>query len=235
MSVTLLELPERRGLRLEVRGAMPSQDPAIEAAWQAACSANPKLFDGPILSVRGIDAGGGVIHAAADRFSHVVCNRPGRSMATTILSVTGVIESSIGNRPCVLLARRGRSTRSYPGMWEFAPAGGLHVPERRGALGLGHVLETLRTELAEEVGVTAHLEQARAVALVADADARSLDIIVRAHIAGPAPVLRIGGEHAWECSEARWVFVDEVASFLRDAEGGVIEPTLEIARWLGWM
>lgn len=235
MSVTLLALPEHRGLRLEIRGGMPTRDPAIEGAWQAACASNPKLFDGPILSVRGIDAGGGVIHAAPDRFSHVVCDRPGRSMATTILSVTGVIESSVGNRPCVLVARRGRATRSYPGMWEFAPAGGLHAPDRQGTLGLDRVLQTLRAELAEEVGVTSSLERARAVALVADAAARSLDIIVRAHISGNAPELRIAGEHAWECWEARWVFVDEVGRFLRSAEGGVIEPTLGIACWLGWM
>ncbi len=120
-------------------------------------------------------------------------------------------------------------------MWEFAPAGGLQVPESPAVLDVQDVLVTLRTELAEEVGVTAALQDARAVALVLDEAASSLDVVVRASIAGPGPVLSITGEHAWECAQARWVIIDGVAAFLASASGGVIEPTLEIARYLGWL
>ncbi|UYV14124.1 MAG: hypothetical protein NCW75_07485 [Phycisphaera sp.] len=230
MSVSLV--PLRAPLRIEVCGSRPALDPRVELEWAKACAGNPRLFDGEILAVDSIDASAGVIHASPDRFAHVVCPRPERP--TEILSVTGVIESTRDGEPCVLLARRGTSTRSYPGMWEFAPAGGLHVPESPSVLDLNGVMRTLRAELAEEVGVTSPLQDARVVASVVDRAARSVDIIVRATIGGPAPALSSAGEHAWECAEARWVAVERVPGFLGSAPGGVIEPTLAVARFLDW-
>lgn len=231
MSVTLL--PLRAPLRIKVSGTLPSRDPRIESGWAEACASNPRLFDGEILAVDAIDAPAGVVRASPERFAHVVCPWPGGT--TTILSVTGVIESTLDGEPCVLLARRGASTRSYPGMWEFAPAGGLHVPESPATLGLDDIMGTLRAELAEEVGVSGTLLGAQAVALVSDEDASSVDIIVRASLDGPAPGLSIPAEHAWECAQARWIAVDRVAEFLGSAPGGVIEPTFAIARFLGWV
>lgn len=209
---------------------MPARDPRIEDSWSLACARNPRLFDGEILAVDSIDAPAGLIRASRERFAHVVCPRPERS--TVILSVTGVIESVLDGERCVLLAQRGALTRSYPGMWEFAPAGGLQASAA--LVHLDGVLVTLRAELGEEVGVRAALHDARAVALVHDEVASSLDVVVRASLAGPAPVLSIAGEHAWECARARWVGVGDVASFLETAPGGVIEPTLAIASFLGW-
>jgi hypothetical protein len=233
VSATLL--PLGGAIRIVVRGAQPARDQRVEGCWAAACEDNPRLFDGPILAVRAIDAGSGVVAASPERFAHVVCPGPGRSMATTILSVTGVIEVSVDGVDHVLLARRGLATRSYPGMWEFAPAGGLHVPASPAVLGLDDVMATLRAELVEEVGVEAPLGGAQAVALVADAEARSLDVIVRARIAGEAPPLRIGGAHAWECAEALWVAISELPAVFDGCQGGVITPTVEVARWLGWL
>jgi 8-oxo-dGTP pyrophosphatase MutT (NUDIX family) len=229
VSVSLL--PLGGPLRIAVSGERPGLDTRIESAWVEACGRNPRLFDGEILAVASVDAAAGVVLATPERFAHVVCPRPGRP--TTILSVTGVIESVLDGERCVLLAQRGASTRSYPGMWEFAPAGGLQVS--RSALDLEGVLVTLRAELREEVGVTAALHEARAVALVLDEAASSLDVVVRASVRGPAPALSIAGEHAWECARARWVPLEGVASFLLDAPGGVIEPTWAIARFLGWV
>lgn len=233
MSVRLL--PLGGPLRIVTRGSAPALDPRVEACWAAACRENPRLFDGPILGVRAIDAFAGVVSASPDRFAHVVCPRPGMGVPTTILSVTGVIEADVGGTAHVLLARRGAATRSYPGMWEFAPAGGLRVPAVPSVVGLGAVMETLCAELAEEVGVDAPLRGARPVALVVDPAACSVDVIVRASIDGAAPPLRIAGEHAWECAEAKWVAVAEVGSFLGACRGAVIEPALCVARWLGWM
>lgn len=230
MSVTLL--PLRAPLRIEVSGTLPSRDPRIESEWAEACVSNPRLFDGEILAVDAIDAPTGVVRASPERFAHVVCPPPGRS--TTILSVTGVVESTLDGEPCVLLARRGASTRSYPGMWELAPAGGVHVPKLPTTLGLDDILGTLRAELAEEVGVTKPLRNTRAVAFVADGAASSVDIVLRATLDGPAPALFIAAERAWECTQAQWVVLERVAEFLQSAPGGFIEPTLAIARFLGW-
>lgn len=235
MSVAFLPLNAGLPLRIGVRGQPPDRSPAIERQWQAACTTNPRLFDGAILAVRSIDPAGATIDASPDRFAHVVCPPPSQAVRTTILSVTGVIEAEKDAARCMLLAKRGSQTRSYPGMWEFAPAGGLHAVDAPATLSIDHVLRTLKAEMFEEVGITPTLLGARAIGAVTDARAASLDIIVRARIDGEAPSLKIDGEHAWECADARWVPIEELSTFFRSTEGGVIEPTLEIARYLGWI
>lgn len=235
MICSIIELAPTRPLRLEILGAMPDRDPAIQAAWNDAARQNPRLFDGPILAVQTVDPASNTIRATPERFAHVVCSRDWTTLTTTILSVTGIIEANRGGQPCILVARRGPSTRSYPGMWEFAPAGGLHPVANTSVLGLNHVLRTLRAELLEEVGIDVPLQNVQPIAVVADPTARSMDIAVRAQLPGEAPKPRIQGEHAWECSEATWVPISEVARFLLSAPGGAIEPTVALARWLGWL
>lgn len=235
MSATLLALDGNGRLRIDVRGVTPPRDCRIEAEWSRSCRANPRLFDGRILAVRGIDAVGGVIHAVPERFSHVVCAAEGVSQPVTILSVTGVIECVMDGCACVLVGRRGSATRSYPGMWELAPAGGLHAVEGRALIGFGHVLATLAAELQEEAGIVAPLLGARAVALVADPFARSVDIIVRARLEEASTPPEASGAHEWEYSSLRWVPIVGFGAFASSARGGVIEPTLAVARWLGWI
>ena len=227
MSVRFVRLS--KPLRIEVEGTRPKLHASSRTCWEAAQRANPRLFDGPILAVRSVDAASGLIVAAPDRFAHVVCQPAERTLTTTILSVTGVIEAGTPTKPMVLLAKRGPQTRSYPGMWEFAPAGGLEVPVSSGAFGLEAVVDTLRAELDEEVGVGSPLVDARAIGLVFDPLARSLDVIIRARIEGEPPPLRTGEDRAWECADARWIRLAELGQELATLEGGVIEPTLTIA------
>ncbi|MCW5757682.1 MAG: NUDIX hydrolase [Phycisphaeraceae bacterium] len=235
MTTRLIALDATLPMRIEVRGKGRARDARIERAWEHACATNPRLFDGDILAVRGIDSAASVVHASPDRFSHVVCPVPGVSQRVTILSVTGVIEAMLDGLACVLMGRRGACTRSYPGMWEFAPAGGLHSVQAPASLGLEQVLSTLTCELAEEAGINAPLEGVRAVALVADAEADSVDVIVRARLAGEAPGPAPGGAHEWEYSCLRWVPLDGFGAFAASEPGGMIEPTLVVARWLGWL
>ncbi|MEQ8316544.1 MAG: NUDIX domain-containing protein [Phycisphaerales bacterium] len=225
-------VPLNRPLRIEVEGQRPSLDESAHASWQTAQRENPRLFDGPILAVRSVDVAAGLIVARPDRFAHVVCQPGGRDLPTTILSVTGVIEAGDPDAIRVLLARRGAQTRSYPGMWEFAPAGGLESPESSGSLGLEGIMQTLRAELREEVGVASPLCDARAIGIVFDSRARSLDVVIRARIEGETPTLQPGAERAWECADARWVDAARLERTLEELDGGVIEPTLEIARHL---
>lgn len=234
MSVTLLPLAPGVSLSVVISGQMPARHPRIEHAWATALTGNPRLFDGPILAVKELDAERGIVSASHDRFAHVVCQPPDRAQPTTILSVTGVLESMANGRPSVLLAQRGLETRSYPGMWEFAPAGGLHAPNSRDTLHLDDFLHTLREELAEEAGITQPPHDARAIALVADQAATSVDIIVHARLEGAAPAPAVSGDHAWECIQACWVGIEQLDAFLATAPGGVIEPTRAIARFLGW-
>ena len=235
MSVAFLPLNGNLPLRIGVCGRSPERCPTIGAQWDKACAANPRLFDGAILAVRSIDQTGAAIETALDRFAHVACPPLSRSLRTTILSVTGVIEAENEGDLCVLLARRGPQTRSYPGMWEFAPAGGLHAVDPPALLSINNVLETLHAELREEVGIETTLSDAHAIGMVTDASASSVDIVVRARIDGEAPPLTIDGENVWECADARWVPIEDLDAFFDSAEGGVIEPTLQIARYVRWM
>ncbi len=154
-------------------------------------------------------------------------------LPVTILSVTGVIIATSDTVPQVLLARRGRQTRSYPGMWEFAPAGGLGEPQSP-TFGIEGVLPTLAAELNEEVGIADPLCDQQTIGLVVDPHARSVDIVIRAEVANGLPSLRTDGAHAWECIDARWVPIQEFEQETAQFDGGVIEPTLAIARHLGW-
>jgi len=235
VSTRFVSLPAGRPLRINVRGELPDRHASIQAEWSAACKKNPRLFDGPILAVTAMDSAAGVIDARPERFAHVVCTRPRRAIPTTILSVTGVIEAMHKGSRCVLLARRGAQTRSYPGQWEFAPAGGLHPVEAPAVLTIQHVLDTLAAEFAEEVGIAAKLQHPRPIGLIADASASSVDIVVRASVDAAESEFRIAGDHAWEITEARWVPTEALPSFLASARGGVIEPTITIARRLGWV
>ena len=235
MSVRFLAWRSALPLRIEVRGRPPDRDPSIEQAWRAACNANARLFDGEILAVRSIDASAGVVHATPERFAHVVCPPPGRALPVTILSVTGVLEAVIDDQRCVLMGRRGERTRSYPGMWEFAPAGGLHPAASPAMQGIDEVLVTLRNELCEEIGIEPGLGNARVAGLVVDPLARSVDVVVRAEIDAIDPLPVVDEQHEWECAEARWVPIASLAGFFRDAPGGVIEPTIAIADEFGWL
>lgn len=235
MTTSFVPFGSSRPLSILVDGAMPDRDPDVEHCWAEACAGNPRLFDGSILAVRAIDAPWATIHARPERFSHVVCNQPRRSSPVTILSVTGLVEAIIDGRPSVLVARRGEATRSYPGMWEFAPAGGLALAPSPSTLGLDHVLSTLRAEMREEVGLSEALLAPRTIGVVIDPAAHSVDIVVRARLSNPSPMLRVDEDRRWECAEARWVAVEALGEFLAVAPGGVIEPTRAIGRGLGWV
>jgi len=227
-AVTLI--PWARGeVAVRVAGRRPLRDPRIEGAWRAALAANDRLFDGPILAVGAIDPAAGVIHARPERFSHLVCPPP--DGGASILSVTGVVLCE-GR---VLLGRRGGATRSYPGLWELGPSGGLAPPGSPRTLGMADVLACLRAELAEEVGLTAMPSEPRTVAVVADAKARSVDLVVRVELPGPPPPLRAPAAHAWEYERACWMAVGEAAALMSERPAEVIAPTLAIARWLGWL
>ncbi|MEO1008865.1 MAG: NUDIX hydrolase [Planctomycetota bacterium] len=224
-------LPLRRPPTVVVAGPRPARDPGIAERWRAATEANPRLFDGPILAITAIDAASATLHARLDRFAHLVCPRAA-VVPVSILSITGIIEAQAGRRPVVLAGRRGRSTRSYPGMWEFGPSGGLEAADDARVLGQPDLLRTLRRELHEEVGIAHPLRDARVVGIVPDPGARSVDVLVRARLEGDPPPLRPPREHAWEYDEARWIPIADLPAFL-DHEP-VIGPMIATARWLGW-
>ncbi|MBN4052673.1 hypothetical protein JYU07_00150, partial [Roseiflexus sp. AH-315-K22] len=144
-----------------------ASDAASDDAWDHLCAQNPRLFDGPILALTRLDLDEGALWCVRDSYRRLalrdVCQDD-----VTILSVTVVLEAS-DERGCphLLLGKRGLRTRSYPGLWELGPAGGLDVPPV-GVATLDHtdLLAQANAELREEVGIREPIRTARAIALV---------------------------------------------------------------------
>lgn len=138
------------------------------------------------------------------------------------LSVTAVVlrcDRAGGDR--VLMARRGESTRIYPGLWEIIPAGGIDADsdfdERE-------VFAQAARELREEAGVDWPLRDLRLRCALIDHPARSMDLVLTARVDDPATTPRT----SWECSSFEWI----PASARAIASLGAIPPAVPLARFL---
>ena len=206
-----------RRVRVEIEaGEPPAPGEEVERAWREMLRANPRLHNGPVLSVMSIDAATGVIRARRDTYQRLVV-QPRVMTGVRQLSVTGVVERD----GSVLLGRRGGETRMYPGMWELGPAGGVEPPGPGvRAFGHGALLDELRRESREEAGLEIGGEGAP-LAVVFDGLAQSYDVVLRVEaLSGPAR-----GEAGWEYQELRWVAWGELRQFERSHSGEIIGPT----------
>ncbi len=141
----------------------------IESRWRALRKANPAYYDGRLLHVLGVHRnghGGAVLHLAdcAYRF-HAVQNES-FDLGVRSLGVKGLI--ILEGR--VLLGKRSRHVGHNPGLWEFAPGGGVDPNEAPS--------QTIIKELEEETGF-APTSDPVAIALIYDDSARSWELIYR--------------------------------------------------------
>lgn len=245
------------GLRIIVEPAPEAlMTPDQQRRWDQLCASNPALFDGPIYSVSAIalpgDAGDGrapeneqgagapvgqkpdatpgatpdaTLRCRRSRYHEVLLRRPGDPVQ--LLSVTALLLCD-GR---VMLGRRGARLRSYPGLWEIGPAGGLDPAGDPRELGPGDVQAALRTEIHEEIGLEVDARAARLLGVCSDEAARSLDIVMRLDLPGPLPLLRHG--EGWEYQDAAWIAIDQLPPFV--AEHALIPPSLAIMMSLGWI
>ncbi|MFN0012032.1 MAG: hypothetical protein ACKVS8_10355 [Phycisphaerales bacterium] len=215
------------------------QGDEIERRWSAARAANPRLRDGDVLSVMAIDAAAGIISAARSSYKRLVAQDETLDLGVRMLGVKGLIvgRDAAGDEH-VLIARRGMETRVYGGMWEIAPAGGVQVPPRGvEALGTDALRQTLAEEAAEELGVTLDASGARPVAVVEDAVARSVDVIVRLEWPGvvePRATVCRAAEEEWEYIDAAWLARRDARAFDAHAAGEIVGPMRVVMRWMGW-
>ncbi len=153
----------------------------IECRWTVARAANPRLRDGEVLSVLAIDAAGGTISATRSSYKRLVVQDGTLDLGVRMLGVKGlIVGQDHKGEEHVLMARRGMGTRVYGGMWEIAPAGGVGVPPPGvEELGTDALRRALAEEAAEELGITLDASGAMPVAVVEDAVARSVEVIVR--------------------------------------------------------
>jgi hypothetical protein len=214
-----------------------------ERAWEAARAANPALFDGPMLSVDRIDHTRGVIECRRASYRELVAQTALAeelgpwSLGVAQLSVTGLLvgRDAAGQRH-VVIGRRSEQTRIYPRMWELAPSGGVELADAGGAGGGIEVLmRALDAEAREELGMELDLRGALAVALAADAEAGSLDVVVRVEIPGvtvPHRAPACGG-CAWEYIDTAWLSERDAGAFVREHARAVIPPTRAALARLG--
>ena len=227
-------------LRVTVsRGVVPVNTGAVDQAWAKLMAANPRYFDGPLLSVLNLGPADATqptneVMVRRDRFSRLAV-QPGVQTGVRILSVTGVLTARDGDgREHVLLGRRGRGTRIYGGMWELGPSGGLQDPPAPVTeLDEAAVFSHLADEVQEEAGLL--VEHGRAVGVARDHAAMSDDIVFVCDMGPLHEVQGRAGPANWEYEETRWLAVADAAAFDAAHAREIIPPTRALLRAFGWV
>ena len=159
---------------------------AVNAAWDAIVAANARFTDGDCLHVVGVHRdghGGATIHAVRSSYRMGAVRRRGVETGFRGLGTKAI--AHVGGR--VLLGLRSLQVNAYPGLWEFAPGGGVEIGEAPDA--------GIMRELVEECGVAA-AAPARAVALLFDPAASAWEIVHELPMAAPPDAAP-----GWEYSE----------------------------------
>jgi ADP-ribose pyrophosphatase YjhB (NUDIX family) len=235
--ITIWDCAEERPPRVTIRPspARPDAvvDTAVEQAWARLCEANPRLFDGPILSLASFDNATWEVACVRESYKRLSV-QDDVPTGVTLVAVNGVVTGSDrAGRDHVLLGRRSPATRMYGGQWELAPAGGLDPPPGT-ELSMADLAAQLSREMVEETGINAPLTGVSAVACYRDDRARSFNIVLRARIRERIESLRTGPTE-WDCDETHWLPIDAVGAFDRYRGGAVIGATRSLWRRLGWI
>ncbi len=214
-------------------GAAPPISGAAAARWADMCRANPRHFDGPLLSVVTFDSDANEVLARRDGYARLAV-QPQVRTGVQQLSITAVLLArDASGREHVLLGRRSRETRIFGGMWEVGPSGGLPPPPASiEELPASAILNHAADEVAEEVGLT--ITTGRAVAYLRDESAHSDDICIACDV-GPLESVFAAGPANWEYTETRWTPTDTIAQFDTDHATHIINATRALFRVMGWV
>jgi hypothetical protein len=231
-------------LRVHIVDALPPPHDAAAAAslWRSMCDANPRLFDGPILSVSVIESKGESIHALRVRcgsYAALAVQNPQIAghveTGTDQLSVTAVVlAKGQSGRERVLLGRRGANTRIYPSMWELGPSGGVDPPSLDTHEVTRDMIEKqVDAETHEEIGESLRVRVESIPAITYDPIARSYDIVAlcRAESIFSPDFAQAN----WEYEGSLWISLSEIATFDREHARSIIAPTRSLFRFFGWV
>ncbi|MEO1584883.1 MAG: hypothetical protein AAFR96_09985 [Planctomycetota bacterium] len=229
----LIELGEIAPTSIRViieSGGPPEPTPAIEQRWEAMRKQNPRLFNAPVLSFEGFNAG--VIVARRDSYQRLAVQAGARvpvEPAVMQLSVTGLITArdTEGTRH-VLVGRRSHATRIYGGLWELGPSGGIDPPPlSQTSLDGLDVFRQLVVEMREETGIPADPDPGPILAITVDDEATSADLVMRIDLARPVEEIIAHSESArsfgWEYETTRWIPCRDFGRF--EAASACIPPT----------
>lgn len=231
--------PADGALRVTVRAGRAGPrdartEAAVEARWADLVASNPRMFNGPLLSVAGADLASGAVECVRDDFKHLAVQDRVRT-GVEILAVSGVLVArDRAGREHVMLGKRGVQTRVYGGLWELGPSGGMPLPrEGVSELGLDDFVEHLREETREEAGIEIGGAFCTCAGFCRDFVARSLDVMVRVELRERVEEVASRARD-WEYEDVRWVAVDEVEGLDRRLGAGIIAPTRAFFRVMGW-
>ncbi len=251
-SITAWEIDPRAGdlnviLRSRRSGAWAppplAAESAVEARWAELCSLNPRLYDGPVLSVLHFDPEHNIILAQRDSFKQLAV-QPNVTTGVRLLAVTAMLTSrDARGREHILMGQRGTGTRIFGGMWEVGPSGGVPVPPagveeltfqdlRRG------LLDEIQEELGDEAArIISNAGTAGvAVAYIRDHAAHSDDVVLRFTLPPLEEVAHLAGVANWEYSSALWVPVDTLAQWdTPNTPNPTIDATRAALRVLGYI
>ena len=212
----------------------PANSAAIDAAWAKLLAANPRYFDGPMLSVLHLDLSTNTIHTRRDRFSRLAVQPP-LNTGVRICSVTAVLTArDTSGAQHVLLGKRSRETRIYADMWELGPSGGFSVPPPSlHELTQDMLFANVQDEVSEEVGL--HIATGTPWGITRDDIAKSDDIVFVCDC-GTLDTARAKTSAAnWEYTAVQWLATRDIAVFDRDHAPAIIGPTRALFRALGWI
>lgn len=219
-------------VRIEL-GDSPLEDECLdEAEWARRCAANPRLFNGPMLSAERINPEAGTIVARRAWYKQLVLGVPD----VRLLAVMGVVVARRERGDlCTLIGKRSHNTRLYGGRWELAPAGGLDpVPERRMTRAM--ILQQLAEETREELGVKAKARSADVVALVQNGESRSVDVVVRIEPEASVETLRarLPERASWEYDRLTWLPLAQAGGFIARQRTRMTPQSRVVFEYLGW-
>lgn len=193
----------------------------ITARWEEMRSGNPRLFDGPLLTVREPDASKGTLTLQRDSYMPYAV-QPEVDTNTISLGVTAILAQRTGSSTAYLFGHRASRTHMYPDQWEFGPSGALSPPDSD-SLTLAHLHQQLAAEISEEIGLTLALSHANTspLCLALDPRARSIDMVMLITLDHRPSLIR-----NWEYQATEWVTTHEFPAWASARR--VIPPTQAI-------
>lgn len=245
---TVWTLPKGAQPRIKILEAPDEPaDPRVDALWDAKVTANPRLFNGPVLNWIDADPERATVRTRRDEFKRLTV-QPEIDCAVTHLGVTCIlIAPDHTGEPHVFLGKRGAQTRIFGGLWELGPSGGVDAPPRSQDH-LDHIdlWKALRLEIAEELGLPIDPDrQSRSIDPVAffhDPIGMSFEVAYRVELTTRVEDLLAMAEtdanqrtSSWEYEATRWLPIAHIPAF-DDAENeAIIPPTRALFRALGWI
>lgn len=201
------------------------QSEAIDAAWQGLRAQNPRYFNGKILAFDTYDTDTGVIHTSIEDYKrHAVCDTV--DCGIYLLAVTAIIAAPDEHSEMrYLLGKRSPTTHRYSNLWELGPSGGVDVPtDDIELLEFDAIVDELKREIAEEVGIEIGACRITPIALVHDDGVGSVDIAIRIELPSMPELSR-----GWEYVDCKWVTLDELLGWFEKRPEELIPTTVALA------